>query len=404
MENKSKMTKINVFSILLIPIVWFFCNAAVAPTLGAIAQNFTDASDFQIKMVLSITSVSCVAFSIISGKLAKHFDKKNLILIGLLIYGLAGISTSFATNINQILVLRLITGIGVGFVLPLPGAIIAQNFDGERRKRLLGICTATANIANVVTSIVVGIILGFGWKYPFYAFGLSFVLALTTFLGVPKCTPIKEKENKKTNEKKERLSGEIYLLGLFMILAWMVQVTLTSNLALFWTREKIGATELLGIIMSLSATASIGSGFLYLQLNRLLKKYLGFAALVTFALGFGCLSQASTVPSVVISILIEGVGFGIIMPLIFDLTAQKAKYNQQDEASGLVSSCMHLGGFCSPFIQVVYATLGHNSTERYFFLVSAILVGIAAIIILVTTASSKSKKDIDVESIEIYKN
>ena len=192
--NKTKMTKFNEFSILLIPIVWFFCNAAVAPSLGALAQHFPAASDFQLKMVLSITSLTSVAFSVISGKLAKRFDKKMIVMIGLFIYGLGGISTAFAVTINQVLLLRLVTGVGVGLVLPLPGAIIAENFEGERRSRLLGLCTSTANVANVLTSIAVGILLVYGWQYPFYAFALSFVLVLTTLIGVPKAPPVKEAE------------------------------------------------------------------------------------------------------------------------------------------------------------------------------------------------------------------
>jgi len=402
MKNNKELSTFNVFTILLIPIVWFFCNAAVAPALGAISQHFPDSSDFEIKMILSITSVTGVAFSIISGKLAKYFDKKNIIMLGLLIYGVAGISTSFCTNVTQILIVRLITGVGVGLVLPLPGAIIAQKFDGERRAKLLGLCTATANIANVVTSIVVGIILGFGWQYPFYMFGLSLVLAVTTLIGIPKCPPIKEDRNRKTdNTKKEKLSSSIYLLGLFMILAWMTHVTLTSNLALFWTREKIGGPEILGTVLSLSALASIVSGFLYLQLSKLFKKYLAFIALIVFSLGFFVLFIANTTPLVFAGTLMEGFGFGIVMPMIFDLTAQKATYGQQDMASGLVSSCMHLGGFLSPFIQVVYATIGNNASERFLFLVSAILGIIAAIIILLVVVLNKTKKDKGIEQLDM---
>lgn len=388
MKNSTEMSKFNVTSILLIPIVWFFCNAAVAPTLGAMGQHFTEASDFQLKLIYTITGVTSVMFSVISGKLAKHFDKKNLIMLGLFIYGVAGISTSFGTSVNQLLILRLITGVGAGLVLPLPGAIVAENFVGEKRARLLGLCTATANIANVVTSIVVGIILTFGWQYPFYTFGISFVLMLTTLVGVPKSPPIQENEIKTNTEKesemiKEQLSGNVYLLALFMTLAFMTHVVLISNLSMFWVREKIGPTGIMGLVLSLSALASIVSGSIYPELVRLFRKYLTFAALVLFGISFILIYNAHSMTGVIIGNLLEGLGFGALVPLIFDTTAKKVKSTQKDFAFGVVSSCMHLGGALSPFAQLLYSTIGSNSSMRFLFLVCAIELFIAAVIALV---------------------
>lgn len=389
--NKTKMTKFNEFSILLIPIVWFFCNAAVAPSLGALAQHFPAASDFQLKMVLSITSLTSVAFSVISGKLAKRFDKKNIVMIGLFIYGLGGISTAFAVTINQVLLLRLVTGVGVGLVLPLPGAIIAENFEGERRSRLLGLCTSTANVANVLTSIAVGILLVYGWQYPFYAFALSFVLVLTTLIGVPKAPPVKVAEAAvKSKGSKESLSGSIYLLGFLMVLAWMTHVVLVSNVALFWMRENLGPVSLLGVVLSLSAAASIVSGAVYPEAARIFKKYLAFVSLAAFGIGFAFLYSAQSTPSVFIGCLMEGLGFGIIVPFIFDLTSKKATDSQKDMAFGVVSGCMHLGGLLSPFIQVAYSSAGNNASVRFLFLVCAVEVAVAAVIAVFIALRVKS--------------
>lgn len=391
MANNTKMTKFNEFSILLIPIVWFFCNAAVAPSLGALSQHFPLASDFQLKMVLSITSLTSVTFSIISGKLANRFDKKNIVMIGLVIYGLGGISTAFAGTINQVLILRLLTGIGVGLVLPLPGAIVAEKFEGEKRSRLLGLCTATANVANVLTSVLVGFLLVYGWQYPFYAFGLSFVLVLTTLFGVPKSLPAKVVEKKNnTVVVEEKLSGSIYLLGLFMILAWMTHVVLVSNIALFWTRDKLGPVGLLGLVLSLSALASIVSGSMYPELSKIFKKYLSFVSLIVFAIEFFLLYIANSTLSVFIGCLMEGLGFGILVPMIFDITAKKVKNSQKDMAFGIVSGCMHLGGLLSPFIQLLYAKMGNTDSVRFLFLVCVVEVCVAAVIAFVVAMRMKN--------------
>lgn len=392
MVNNKKMTKFNEFSILLIPVVWFFCGTAVAPALGAIGQQFPTASEFELKLILTITSFSSVFFSLISGKLAKHIDKKILVMAGLFIYGVCGVSTTFCTTINQILFVRFITGVGVGLVVPLPGAIISQNFDGEKRSRLLGLCTSTANISNVLVSIVVGLLLAYGWKYPFYTFAFSFVLFFTTLIGVPSAPPVKNITENKVSGSKEKLTGKIYLLALFMILAWMTHAVLTTNLALFWTKENIGPVTMIGLAISLPALASILVGAIYPELKRLFKKYLTFVALIAFGLTFVLLYSAHSIPVVFAGCIFEGMGFGIIMPLIMDATAKTATDGQKDAAFGLVSGCMHLGGFISPFVQVIYTSVGNNSSIRFIFLVAAIEIAVAAVISIVTAMRMKDIK------------
>ncbi len=390
MESNKKMTIFNEFSILLIPVVWFFCNAAIAPALGSVAQHFPTASDFEIKMILSITSVTSVLFSIISGKLAKSIDKKILVIVGLLIYGASGMAISLCSTVNQVLIMRLVTGIGVGFVLPLPGAIISENFDGEKRSRLLGLCTSTANVSTVVISIIAGIVSAYGWQYPFYTFAFAFVLVLTTLIGVPKNPPVKVQSDVKADVPKEKLRGSIYLFAFFMILAWMTHVTLTSNLALFWMREKVGAPAIVGSVLSLSALASIVVGAIYPEMCRMFKKYTSFVALIAFGLGFFLMSVAHSTFLVFAGCLLEGAGFGIIMPLIMDATAANAKDGQKDAAFGLVSGCMHLGGLLSPIIQVAYATIGNNSSIRFLFLVCAVETAVAAVIAIFVVVRAKS--------------
>lgn len=376
--NNKKMTKFNEFSILLIPVVWFFCGTAVAPALGAIGQQFPGASDFELKLVLTITSFSSVFFSLISGKLAKSIDKKILVMIGLFIYGLCGVGTTFCTTINQVLIVRFITGIGVGLVVPLPGAIISQNFEGEKRSRLMGLCTSTANISNVLVSIVVGLLLAYGWKYPFYTFAFSFVLVITTLIGVPSAPPINNESEHKVN--KEKLTGNIYLLALFMVLAWMTHAVLTTNLALFWTKENIGPVTMIGLAISLPALASIVVGAIYPELQRIFKKFLPFVALIFFSLTFFFMYSAHSITAVFAGCILEGIGFGLIMPLIMDATAKQATDGQKDAAFGLVSGCMHLGGFISPFVQVLYAVISGNASTRFIFLVAAIEVSVAAVV------------------------
>ena len=84
-----------------------------------------------------IPFVAVLFFSAIAGKLSEYFDKKNILMLGLLIYGATGIMPAFATSIDQKMILRLIAGIGVGLVLPMTNAIIADHYLGNERRGLV---------------------------------------------------------------------------------------------------------------------------------------------------------------------------------------------------------------------------------------------------------------------------
>ena len=60
--------------------------------------------------------ITVFVFSIISGALTKYFDKKTIIIVGLILYGAAGITPAFAQDVTTILILRFMTGVGVGLI------------------------------------------------------------------------------------------------------------------------------------------------------------------------------------------------------------------------------------------------------------------------------------------------
>lgn len=224
MSDNAKITKYTGFSILLIAFVWIFETSAVSPILGALTQEFPNETNFKIQLVSTMPFLTSIIFSIVAGVLAKRYDKKKLVIFGLLIYGVTGMLPAFAHTINQILLLRLITGIGVGFVLPLPNIMITEHYDGKQRERMLGLATSVANIANVINSVLIGCLLMIGWRSCFLAFILVLVIMVNCIFGLPKSPPLKQDaENVQANltkPMKKNIPFIAYILGLCMVLIW----------------------------------------------------------------------------------------------------------------------------------------------------------------------------------------
>lgn len=190
--EKIKLTNSGVFAILVLPFVWTFEVSAIGPALGAFSATYPGTSVFQLQLIMIGPLFTSFIFSIVAGKLASFIDKKKIVITGLLLYGIAGILPAFAANIYLVIILRVLTGVGAGLVLPMPGAIIAGHFTGEKRERMMGLTSSVANVANVAASFIIGILLVFGYKFAFYSFAIVLVIAVIEIVLLPKSPAIKQ--------------------------------------------------------------------------------------------------------------------------------------------------------------------------------------------------------------------
>lgn len=392
-----KLTKFNIFTILLIPFVWIYELSVVAPILGKIAEAFPNASTFELQLVVVMPFFTSIPFSIISGKLAKKYDKKNLIILGLLIYGLAGITPFFCHTLPQILVFRLITGIGVGMVLPLPNSIIAELFTGTQREKMLGATTSVANIANVLDSIAVGFILTLGWKYPFLCFIVCLIIMFVAIAGLPNCPPVSQS----VDDSNLQTSGKgvpkiVYGLLLFMAANWMFFSFNINNTALFMTTEHIGVPWMIGIAISLPGGISIISGIVFSNFYHKTKHFLVPIAITIFALGYLVMFFTHSFATQCIANCLIGFGSGLLPPYILNLTSQKVELSKRDSAYGIVTAGIHIGFLSSPFIQLLISTVTGIETFRTLYGMCAIGLIICTVISFIVVM--RIKKDPIIET------
>ncbi|MBP2651931.1 MAG: transporter [Firmicutes bacterium] len=378
-----KLTKFNIFTILLIPFVWIYELSVVAPILGSVAAAFPDASTFQLQLIVIMPFFASIPMSVVAGKLAEKFDKKNLILVGLAIYGVAGMLPFLAQTMSQILIARLITGIGVGLVLPLPNALIAEHFTGTQRQRMLGLATGVANIANVLDSIAVGFILLYGWRYPFLCFAICLVIMAIAIFGLPKSAPNKQAvvdvvDNHLASKSIPKI---VYALVGFMTINWMFFAFNIENMALFMTTESIGLPWMIGIAVCLPGGASIISGAIFPNFYNKTKNYLVFLSIAIFAIGYVTLYCAHDFAVQSVANILIGLGSGMLAPYILNLTSQKVEPAHRDAAYGLVTSGIHMGFLLAPFVQLIMATISGNESFRFLYGASAAILIVCTIVL-----------------------
>ena len=179
----------SVFAVLMVATVWNFETASVVPAIALLMGVFPEEPAQKVTFISSAPYITSIIFSIVCGRLATRFDKKSIAIFGLLLYGAAGISPAFVSDINLIIALRILTGVGVGLCIPITPMIIAEYYTGKERERMNGFTTAIFNVSNALISIIVGLLLFAGWQAAFYSFIYIFVILLLVIIGMPKSPP-----------------------------------------------------------------------------------------------------------------------------------------------------------------------------------------------------------------------
>ena len=70
--------------------------------------------------------LAMVVGALIGGPLADYIGRKKVILFAALFFGICSLATAFATDLRQLMVIRFITGLGLGAAMPNAIALISE--------------------------------------------------------------------------------------------------------------------------------------------------------------------------------------------------------------------------------------------------------------------------------------
>lgn len=86
--------------------------------------------------VMSAALVGMVFGALGSGPLADRFGRRGVLIVAVLVFGGFSLASAYATNVDQLLVLRFLTGLGLGAGMPNATTLLSE-YTPERLKSLL---------------------------------------------------------------------------------------------------------------------------------------------------------------------------------------------------------------------------------------------------------------------------
>src|SRR3979409_1142851 len=145
----------------------------------------------QILWVLNAYILVYAVLLITSGRLGDLYGQRNLFAVGLAVFTLASALCGFAQDANQLIVARILQGVGGALLVPQTLAILPSLFPPDRRGAAFGIWAGVAGLATLAGPTLGGAIVTYvDWRWIFFVnvpIGIAALVA--TFAIIPDVRP-----------------------------------------------------------------------------------------------------------------------------------------------------------------------------------------------------------------------
>lgn len=123
--------------------------------------------------------------ALIFGPVADIYGRKPILLASVAIFGIFALMTAWAQSYNQLLVLRFLTGIGLGGAMPNVIALTAEYFPKRNRTTMVTLMFIGFPVGAVIGGLAGGkLIAAFGWPSIFYVGGVAPLLMLLVMVAL----------------------------------------------------------------------------------------------------------------------------------------------------------------------------------------------------------------------------
>ena len=384
--GKGEISLLALIAIWSVSAVTSLPGLAVSPILEDLSRIFPSASQLEVQMLTSLPSLLIIPFVLLSGWLSERGGESlKLLAVGLLIFFASGLLCIFAKDIRLLIVSSCIMGIGAGIAVPYSTGLVVRYFTGDARVRQLGISSAVNNLSLVVATAVVGWIATRDWHLAFMVYLLPAVsLVLLLALRGAKSAP----EPKESDQLRQSKIHWKRLIGLSVLYFIITFTTLVITFYLSFLLEKYHfPQEFSSIMISLFFLAIMLPGFALNGIIRRVRSMTIFISLLFIVVGLLLVGTIPDIPLMTLGVILTGVGYGVLQPIIYDKTAIIAPPDSATKALSVVMTVNYVAVVVCPFVVDFVAKIMEQNRSTFPFVASAILVAMVALLSLIMRKS-----------------
>lgn len=371
-----------------VPFIMVLGNSMLIPVLPAMREAL-NLSQLKVSMIITAFSVPGLLIPL-AGFLSDRIGRKMVIIPGLILYGLGGITAGLAAIFLQerafgwIIGGRIIQGIGAAGTTPIAMALTGDLFAGPMRSKSLGIVEA-ANGMGKVLSPVLGAAIGLIAWYAAFIFFPAIVVPVVMGMWLLVKDPDNKREKqsiarytrdiKKVFHKKSAmlltsfLGGMTALLILFGILFFLSDY-LEKNVGIYGVVK--GAALAVPVLFMCITSYATG---VFLKKKVKLMKWLAVTGLGLIAVSLASLNLSQNIYLFFAGISVTGTGTGLLLPCLNTIITSTVASAERGLVTSLYGSVRFLGVAVGPPLFGYLMDAGN----AYMYWGGAALAGIAAL-------------------------
>jgi ACDE family multidrug resistance protein len=379
-------SRVSLWVILASATTTVMAGAIIAPVLNLMREGL-GIDPGAARIIITTHGILIAICSPAIGLIIDRVGVKRPFVLGLILYGLAGASGLIITDYWLLILSRVLLGIGVAAVFTSITVIILNLYVGPIRNKVMGWRASSNSIGGVIWPLLGGFLGTFSWHLPFATYLVGLPLALLAFLTIPetqKSTALPTGNSSDRQESVLRIFRDTPLLFIIYSIIFIGSVLLYAIVVFLPNLlEQFGITNTFYIGMFISITALAGgvTALMYGRIRaRLSYKAIVLIALALWVAGFTAISQVSSSWLIGLSIVLFGIGSGMVMPAVPVWAGELVPASFRGRITSYIATFSYTGQFLSPIIlNPVASSLGLNSV----FLVAGGLSALLFVLFLV---------------------
>lgn len=261
--------------------------------------EYSQFSETIVTMILTIPSITVMIGLIAAPILAKKFPIKILMLGGMAFFAVSNVALVWCENFYLMLLLRGVSGIGCGMVLPLQLTLIAT-YSEKLRANLLGYGVTVSSLVTVALVAVSGIVVEYNWRYVFFLYAINLVPVVLGCISLPKNIVVQESDKpaeqstEKSTAKFSDYSTIVFLYLFLMVGSYTFTNILSAEIAPYLDNLRLGGAKESGLMVGVSLIGATLSGIVFKKYIELLGSAAMTGIFVGTTVAFALLWQAPT--------------------------------------------------------------------------------------------------------------
>ena len=135
--------------------------------IPSIIDHFQDALDKSEWLISGYTLTTSIVL-LCSGWFARRYGYKRVYVIGAIVFTVSSYLCSIAPTMDYFVAMRMVQGVGSGIIIPLSMSILARNFTGRDRGLAIGVLIMAVGVAVSVGPVLGGYFVEIGrWDWVF---------------------------------------------------------------------------------------------------------------------------------------------------------------------------------------------------------------------------------------------